>query len=138
MAVGTDQLALCDLLENRLPPEAPQDHVADFAPLCCARKVIPLHGGMVKDAATVSAGVAFLQTSIPGHQLAPMLSSQRKPASSSLTPVLGVVLTPARLAPRLEATAPSVELLDGMMRLASSATPRHVAILGSESDADAD
>ena len=64
MAVRTDQLAFCDFLQNRPTAESAQDLVAHLA-LRQSRQVIPLHGGVMEDAAAVGARPALLQLSVP-------------------------------------------------------------------------
>ena len=67
MAVGTDQLALRDLIQNRRSAKTALNHVAHFAPLRGAGQMIPLHGRVVERSAAVGTALPILERSIPRY-----------------------------------------------------------------------
>ena len=92
MAVGADQLALRDLVEDRLAPKAAKGHHADLAALRRTRQMIPVHRCMVEDPAAVRARSVALEPSIPLEEFAPMLFAHATPLDACALPVRRVVL----------------------------------------------
>jgi hypothetical protein len=70
MAVGADQLALRDLVQDRFAAESPQHEVAHLTPLIHTRQMVPLHRCVMENATAVGTWPTILQLSVPGEQSA--------------------------------------------------------------------
>jgi hypothetical protein len=68
VTAGAYWFALFDLFQDRLARETAMHHVGNFIDFFGTRKMIPLHGSMMKLIAAIrtTAAFAFLQTVIPG------------------------------------------------------------------------
>jgi hypothetical protein len=115
MAVRADQFAVRDLVEDRLTAEPAPDQFAHLGAFRSTGQVIPVHGGMVKARAAVSAWFRLLEFPLPLHELAPKTSTGRQAGSARTTPVLSVVPPAALLAPRLLPAAAVAVKLGGIL-----------------------
>jgi hypothetical protein len=102
MAVRADQLALGDLVEKH-PSIVPVDQSAKLPTLRCPWKMVPLHRGVMKAAATVDAW-RVLKTPIPLDERPAPETLLTSPDDGTLPMVLGVVHLAAALAPCLPAS----------------------------------
>jgi hypothetical protein len=121
MTVCTDELALRDLTKDE-PATVTPDERAHLAELRRAWEVIPGHGGMVEDSATVSAGNVLLQRSIPLDEALVVQLLLQQPTLSRARVVRPIVFPTAVLAPRLATVSvPSMELLKRLLEPAAPA-----------------
>jgi hypothetical protein len=67
MAVRADQVALCDLFQDRFATESTDHEHADLAAFQSSGQVVPVHCRMVKETAAVGARLAFLQVAVPAE-----------------------------------------------------------------------
>jgi hypothetical protein len=117
MAIGTDELALRNLVEDR-PTAVTAQEGADLGDLVLARKVIPCHGRGVKGTTTIGAGLSCLELSIPLRHLemSRTLLNQAQLACASV--ISRVVAASAVLAPRLMASPSAMKLLEQLLSAA--------------------
>lgn len=134
MAVGADQFALRDLVENSLAPKSAQDHHAHLTTLGVAREMIPVHSGVMERATTVGARLAVLHGSIPGEKGLPVLLAHADALVTRPAPVRGVVLLPTSFAPGLTNCLASMERVQRLLLSTPATSPCHVVMLDSTAD----
>src|SRR5438034_1533322 len=104
VTVRADELALCDLIQNKFT--APFGHVvADLSELHCSRQVIPLHGLRRERTTAVCAPLSGLQFSHPRDTTPLPGEFLLGPTPIVAKVVVAVVGLTAGLAPRLVAVA---------------------------------
>ena len=125
MAVGADQLAFRDLIEDCLAPESSTHEIAELSMLSASRKVIPLHGRVMERTSAIGARPG-LQLPVPLHEVSAPPFPHLNPFIPGAPPVLSVVFPTTTPTPRLRALAATVERIEGLPLLAPPAVP-HVA-----------
>src|SRR5690348_3668564 len=90
MTVCTHEVALCDLVEDRLATEASHHH-AHLTPLLCAWPVIPGHRCRMKHAAAIDARFPILERLVPRASRKPTFSLLREPHVAFRQVVLTVI-----------------------------------------------
>ena len=130
VAVGTDQLAFRELLEDGRAPVG-TNHRADLVHLDVFGQVIPMHQPGRERFPTICAGLTFLQRVHPGARVvAPRATARKACCLPALRVVPAVVGTPAVAAVRELASPRAMELGSSFHLPAHRTGSKHFTRLG--------